>query len=95
MQFIKQKINAILSIFGYELHIIKQPFHDADLNPYDQGNIELLSKHFTFPIKLHFGISPRVLKGWINIDLKHEHFAGYIIQISTILPKYAVITKIL
>lgn len=29
------------------------------------------------PLKLHFGCGPRILKGWINIDLKYEHFANY------------------
>ena len=28
-------------------------------------------------IKLHFGCGPRILKGWINIDLHYEHYADY------------------
>jgi predicted SAM-dependent methyltransferase len=31
-----------------------------------------------FPIKLHFGCGPRVLKGWVNIDLSYEPFENYL-----------------
>jgi hypothetical protein len=30
------------------------------------------------PIKLHFGCGPRVLKGWVNIDLSYEPFENYL-----------------
>jgi len=30
------------------------------------------------PLKLHFGCGPRVLKGWINIDLSYEPFENYL-----------------
>jgi len=29
-------------------------------------------------LKLHFGCGPRVLKGWINIDLRFVHYAEYL-----------------
>lgn len=29
------------------------------------------------PLKLHFGCGPRILKGWINIDLKYEPYHNY------------------
>ncbi len=30
------------------------------------------------PLKLHIGCGPRVLKGWINIDISYAHFADYL-----------------
>jgi predicted SAM-dependent methyltransferase len=30
------------------------------------------------PIKLHFGCGPRILKGWVNIDISYAHYKDYL-----------------
>ena len=51
----------------------------ADCKPLGHGkDIQRLHKLETKGIlKLHFGCGPRVLKGWINIDLSYEPFQNY------------------
>jgi len=45
--------------------------------PADLDRLKKLSAK-TDKIKLHFGCGPRILKGWINIDLSYEPFGAYL-----------------
>ena len=47
----------------------------------DQRERERLStvgESSTMPLRLHIGCGPRVLAGWVNIDLAFEPFEGYL-----------------
>lgn len=80
VNFLKQVLKRTLSIFGYEVHKIARK-SEPKIN-----QLELVSESSSwasisplgYPVKLHFGSGPRVLKGWINIDLKYVHFVNYL-----------------
>jgi predicted SAM-dependent methyltransferase len=63
----------LLQKAGYELNKL----HKSGTNKSDYERLQHdVKKHDT--LKLHFGCGPRVLKGWINIDLSYAHFGPYL-----------------
>jgi predicted SAM-dependent methyltransferase len=63
----------ILRKIGFE--IIKIQKHVENKDDINRLSQLALKNH---PLKLHFGCGPRVLKGWINIDLSYEPFENYL-----------------
>ena len=63
---------------GYEIKKSNQV--DTALNDISNKSdyIELAKRYKSYqPLKLHFGCGPRILKGWINIDLSYEPYHNY------------------
>lgn len=73
-KIVKQTINKL----GYQISKI-QPGNGSKLSRTHMDGFERLSeKHKNYQcLKLHFGCGPRILKGWINIDLKYEPYEKY------------------
>lgn len=87
---IKRSIKYLLKTMGYQLSRInpKQPEHheasEITVGKMDNATLvqritnALAQSHI---VKVHFGCGPRVLKGWINIDLSygpyHNHMQYY------------------
>jgi len=65
-------INRILRIIGLEVNIKRKEKLSND--------VLKLEKEFSKneKIKLHIGCGPRILKGWINIDLNYEPCENYL-----------------
>jgi len=70
---VKKIINNLLAKIGYVIN----KRHDYLT---DKNDAERLAKYAqeNDVIKLHFGCGPRVLKGWINIDLSYAHYGPYL-----------------
>lgn len=68
----KESVRRAISFLGYEINRIQKPQRLTK-------NQQLLSDRLDSPpVKLHIGCGPRVLKGWINVDLRYEHFGKYV-----------------
>jgi predicted SAM-dependent methyltransferase len=77
LNFLKQALKRTLYIFGYEVHKITRK-SEPKISLLESESCSWASINpLGGQVKLHFGCGPRVLKGWINIDLKYEHFANY------------------
>ncbi|GAB3903632.1 class I SAM-dependent methyltransferase [Mucilaginibacter boryungensis] len=70
---VKYILTRLLGKAGYEFK--KLPVSRSDKN--DLIRLEADVKKFD-KIKIHFGSGPRILKGWINIDLSYAHFGPYL-----------------
>ena len=68
---LKLVMKTAFQAVGFEIRRVKKHKPPVD-NPQLIRN-RLLSS----PVKLHIGCGPRVLKGWINIDVSYEHFGNY------------------
>jgi hypothetical protein len=70
---IKYILTRLLGKAGYEFK--KLPVSGSDKNDLIRlpADVKKLDK-----IKIHFGSGPRILKGWINIDLSYAHFGPYL-----------------
>lgn len=68
---LKRILKAVFNSIGYEIRKIQtsQPLGDVPQSIRDRLHSSL--------VKLHIGCGPRVLKGWINIDISYEHFGNY------------------
>jgi predicted SAM-dependent methyltransferase len=65
--------NRIFRKLGFEIKKVeKHNINKNDLNRLSQLVIN------NQPLKLHFGCGPRVLKGWINIDIAFEPYEDYL-----------------
>jgi hypothetical protein len=64
----------LFRLFGIE--IILNPIKPM-VNETDYKRLETLGSAGA-TLKLHFGCGPRVLKGWVNIDLKFEPYEKYL-----------------
>jgi predicted SAM-dependent methyltransferase len=73
MRIVKKIFKKLLAKMGYTIDRY-QPYN-TDKNDFDRlsTTVTKLDK-----VKLHFGCGPRVLKGWINIDLSYEPFEPYL-----------------
>jgi len=70
---LKKIINAALAKFGYNAS--KRLSASTNSNDFSR----LSNDASQLPaIKIHFGCGPRILKGWINIDLSFASFASYL-----------------
>jgi predicted SAM-dependent methyltransferase len=63
----------LLRKLGFEVTRLKKPVDnrivmDRLLRLYENGH----------PIKLHFGCGPRIIKGWVNIDISYAHYQDYL-----------------
>ena len=69
---IKKIINKIKNLITHYYLKKKDDFRQKECNrlTYSYKKYE--------KIKLHIGCGPRILKGWINIDLKYEPFENYL-----------------
>lgn len=70
---IKYILTRLLGKAGYEFK--KLPVSRSDKN--DLIRLQADVKKFD-KIKIHFGSGPRILKGWVNIDLSYAHFGPYL-----------------
>jgi len=68
---IKSRIKNVFYRLGYEINKVKSKNSSDDYQKLADNykNIKIL--------KLHIGCGPRILKGWINIDLKYESYQKY------------------
>ena len=86
MKAIKSIIKTVLNQYGYEIKRknIKLEIEnfgvDAGLSFEEAKSISMLKKIQVgkSPKRLHLGCGPRILKGWINIDLVYEPFDDYL-----------------
>ncbi|OHD19326.1 MAG: hypothetical protein A2086_00955 [Spirochaetes bacterium GWD1_27_9] len=72
---LKRVILFFLKKLGYKIVKIDKKTQKIELTGYNKleqnyKNIDLL--------KLHFGCGPRILKGWINIDICYAHYSDYL-----------------
>jgi predicted SAM-dependent methyltransferase len=69
---IEQAVQRIFKAFGLRISRI-MPAADPSLQQ-GLGDAERLARDYIHrqPLRLHFGCGPRVLKGWINIDLAYQ-----------------------
>ena len=65
-------INKILRKIGLEVSIKRREKPSSDIPKLEKE----FSKHEK--VKLHIGCGPRILKGWINIDLDYEPYENYL-----------------
>lgn len=71
---IKTLIRNLLKLFGYKIIFRRLPLDEKTKDAlrlkeyYRKGGV----------IKLHFGCGPRILKGWINIDLFYTNYDNYL-----------------
>jgi len=73
MRIFNRVFNKVLRMLNYSLNKLpKDKSRGKDLERLAQYAIE------NDQIKLHFGCGPRILKGWINIDLTFERFKPYL-----------------
>jgi predicted SAM-dependent methyltransferase len=73
IQRFKNLPNRIFRKIGFEIKKVeKRTVNKNDLSRLSQFVIN------NQPVKLHFGCGPRVLKGWVNIDLAFEPFEDYL-----------------
>ncbi|MFZ2664326.1 MAG: methyltransferase domain-containing protein [Patescibacteria group bacterium] len=70
----KKIIDKIIRFFGFNI-VIRRVYSGRLSKDYArlEGNYENYK-----PLKLHFGCGPRVLKGWVNIDLVYTHCEKYL-----------------
>ena len=76
---IRSLTKKVFRKFGYEIKKLSQI--DTDLNDISNKSdyLKLSQRYKNYqPLKLHFGCGPRVLKGWVNIDLKYEPCENYL-----------------
>ncbi|NBV14081.1 MAG: methyltransferase domain-containing protein [Sphingobacteriia bacterium] len=68
-------IRPLIRSFGVD--IVR--YHAPTVHSPAQGYADLERKYPSLPeLKLHFGCGPRVLKGWINLDLFFEPYENYL-----------------
>lgn len=68
---LRRMTKALFHSVGYEIRKVAKPIPSPEIPQSIRDRMQ--SAH----IKLHIGCGPRVLKGWINIDVSYEHFANY------------------
>jgi SAM-dependent methyltransferase len=71
-------VARILRPFGYEITRVKKIHASGGLASSASG-YERLSRDFSkyHPLKVHFGCGPRVIQGWVNIDLTYQSYEEY------------------
>lgn len=74
----RKAVKSILRSLGYELRRLPDsPTLEEPATDSDYRRLEYAAKTKQL-LKLHFGCGPRVLKGWINIDLAYEPYEAYL-----------------
>lgn len=75
---LKKIIRKIIASFGYSISKNLKPINNPneDKNNYIEKLSKEYQKHDT--VKLHFGCGPRILKNWLNIDLKYCHYEKFL-----------------
>jgi predicted SAM-dependent methyltransferase len=70
---VKKIINTLLAKVGYTIK--KRPGDLTDKNDFARlaNDARKLSE-----IRVHFGCGPRILKGWVNIDVSYAHYGPYL-----------------
>ena len=72
----KKLIHTVFKSIGYDIRKISK--QKVELIPTSVLE-ELKQKASQYsPLKLHVGCGPRILKGWINIDLSYAHYGPYL-----------------
>ncbi len=75
---IKKVIRLLFLRLGYDIKPIKDKNGDKKLVlNYDDYHKLKINYAAYDKLKIHFGCGPRILKGWINIDLSYEPFHKY------------------
>jgi len=74
-------VKRIISGLGYQISKVEAPSRSNTCHTNPDG-YETLRQHYKDYqyLRLHFGCGPRVLKGWINIDLAYEPSEKYLIS---------------
>jgi hypothetical protein len=70
---VKKTINNLLEKIGYVIN--KRHDYLSDKNDVERL-LKYIQEHDN--IKLHFGCGPRVLKGWVNIDISYAYYGPYL-----------------
>lgn len=72
----KRAVKQVLRHLGYELARVSP----NSRHPNSADSVVRLSETLKEyrSLKLHFGCGPRILKGWINIDLSYEPYQNYL-----------------
>ncbi|MFW9875000.1 MAG: methyltransferase domain-containing protein [Candidatus Thorarchaeota archaeon] len=72
---LKRVIKSLFNKMGYEIRQL--PLEKKDVM--EESTIKRISEviRISNPLKVHFGCGPRILKGWINIDLSYEPYHDY------------------
>ena len=73
MEMFNRIFNKVLRMLNYSLR--KLPEDNSNAN--DLGSLSMYASE-SAQIKLHFDCGPRILKGWVNIDLCFEPFEPYL-----------------
>ncbi len=73
-RFMAKTARNALKALGYQISRVAR--ENEKEPPQDSVNIERFMKRSS--IKLHVGCGPRVLKGWINIDIRYEPYDEYL-----------------
>jgi predicted SAM-dependent methyltransferase len=80
---IKEITKIIFRKFGLEVHRSSNQTTPLPVSVSKDDEVDdftrLMNEFHKFAvIKLHFGSGPRILKGWINIDLSYEPYENYV-----------------
>jgi hypothetical protein len=68
---LRRVIKASFNALGYEIKKVPKCLPSTDIPPSVRDRLR------SSPVKLHIGCGPRVLKGWVNMDVSYEHFGNY------------------
>lgn len=76
-------VQEIFRKLGYEIHRVPKKTVSSQVGALDEGQGDDFTRlknkfHKYETVKLHFGCGPRILKGWINIDLKYTLCENYL-----------------
>jgi predicted SAM-dependent methyltransferase len=76
----KELIKRVVRILGFEITRVREPVKASGGLAESSEDYERLARRAREGQvrKLHIGCGPRVLKGWINIDLTYEPFEKYL-----------------
>lgn len=79
-RMLKKIVKSIFRKLGYEIHSKRDENCNNALLVARGDDFERLKESCMYysVIKVHFGCGPRVLKGWINIDLAYEPWHDYL-----------------
>ena len=76
---VKKAVQHLFMELGFKIQRVQPPItRSQPVVTASQDFQQILDGLGSSPVKLHFGCGPRVLKGWVNIDLAFEPFEEYL-----------------